>query len=54
VVKAAGVREKVIEDIKTFFKERGYRINLVVPSPILGPKGNREYILSLNYKENLK
>jgi len=54
VVKDAGVREKVIEDIKTFFKERGYRINLVVPSPILGPKGNREYILSLNYKENLK
>lgn len=54
VVKDAAVRERVIEDIKSFFKERGYRINLVVPSPILGPKGNSEYILSLNYKENLK
>jgi 23S rRNA (cytidine1920-2'-O)/16S rRNA (cytidine1409-2'-O)-methyltransferase len=54
VVKDPEVREKVIEDIKAFFQERGYRINLVVPSPILGPKGNMEYILSLNYKENLK
>ncbi len=54
VVKDEGIREKVIEDIKTFFAERGYQINLVVPSPILGPKGNSEYILSLNYKENLK
>jgi 23S rRNA (cytidine1920-2'-O)/16S rRNA (cytidine1409-2'-O)-methyltransferase len=50
VVKDEGVREMVIEDIKKFFQERGYRINLVVPSPILGPKGNMEYILSLNYK----
>ena len=54
VVKDPEVREKVIEDIKGFFQDRGYRINLVVPSPILGPKGNMEYILSLNYKENLK
>ncbi|OGR22997.1 MAG: RNA methyltransferase [Desulfobacterales bacterium RIFOXYA12_FULL_46_15] len=54
VVKDERVREKIIEDIKAFFKERGYLINLVVPSPILGPKGNREYVLSLNYKENFK
>ncbi len=54
VVKDPEVREKVIEDIKGFFQERGYRFNLVVPSPVLGPKGNMEYILSLNYKENLK
>ncbi len=54
VVKDPEIREKVIEDIKSFFVERGYRVNLVVPSPILGPKGNMEYILSLNYKENLK
>lgn len=54
VVKDERIRERVIEDIKTFFKERGYLINLVVPSPILGPKGNREYILCLNYKENFK
>ena len=54
VVKDPEIREKVIEDIKVFFQERGYRFNLVVPSPVLGPKGNMEYILSLNYKENLK
>nr|NJM03724.1 TlyA family RNA methyltransferase [Desulfobacula sp.] len=54
VVKDPDVRDKVIEDIKDFFQDRGYRVNLVVPSPVLGPKGNMEYILSLNYKENLK
>ena len=54
VVKDPEIREKVIEDIKFFFQERGYRINMVVPSPVLGPKGNMEYILSLNYKEYLK
>lgn len=54
VIKDPEIREKVIQDIKTFFAGRGYRINTVVPSPISGPKGNMEYIISLNYKENLK
>ncbi len=51
VVKDPEVRRKVIEDIKLFFTQRGYRINEVVPSPILGPKGNEEYIISLKYRE---
>lgn len=54
VVKDPEIRKKVIEDIKNFFKERGYRVNQVVPSPISGPKGNKEYIISLTFKENLK
>ncbi len=52
VVKDPEVRLKVIEDIKLFFTQRGYKINEVVPSPILGPKGNEEYIISLKYREN--
>jgi len=53
VVKDPGIRKSVIKDLKDFFKERGYLVNIVVPSPILGPKGNKEYIISLNFKENL-
>lgn len=51
VVKDLKIREQVIQDLEFFFKERGYNVNQVIPSPILGPKGNREYIIYLNYKE---
>ncbi len=52
VVKDSKIREQVIQDLELFFKERGYSVNQVIPSPILGPKGNQEYIISLNYKES--
>lgn len=51
VVKDPKIREMVVDGIQTFFKTRGYQVNDVVPSPILGPKGNKEYIISLNFKE---
>ncbi len=54
VVKDPEIRKTVIENLKIFFKERGYQVNQVVPSPISGPKGNMEYIISLIFKENLK
>ena len=54
VVKDSTIREQVIKDLKMFFKERGYKINQVIPSPILGPKGNKEYILFLNYRNKIK
>ncbi len=52
VVKDSKIREQVIQDLELFFKERGYSVNQVIPSPILGPKGNQEYIISLNYNES--
>ncbi len=54
VVKDPLVREQVKSDLKTFFEDRGYGVNTIVPSPILGPKGNKEYIIYLSFKENLK
>ncbi len=51
VVKDPAVREAVISDIKIFFSKNGYEIDQVVPSPILGPKGNQEYILAMKYKK---
>ncbi|MBC8439644.1 MAG: TlyA family RNA methyltransferase [Deltaproteobacteria bacterium] len=53
VVKDPEIRKLVFKDLKMFFKERGYLVNQVVPSPISGPKGNKEYIIYLNFKENL-
>ncbi|MBU0972727.1 MAG: TlyA family RNA methyltransferase [Proteobacteria bacterium] len=51
VVKDPEIRKKVVQEIKTFFLNRGYKVNDVVPSPILGPKGNEEYIISLTFTE---
>ncbi len=51
VVKDPEVRKQVVEDIKAFFQTRGYRVNDVVASPILGPKGNEEYIISLEFEK---
>lgn len=54
VVKDPEIRKQVISDIKAFFENTGYEVITVVPSPILGPKGNKEYIIYLSFKENLK
>jgi len=51
VVKDPEIRRLVIEDLKFFFKKKGYQINQVVPSPISGPKGNIEYIIFLTFKK---
>ena len=49
VVRDEKIRNDVINDIKSFFIKRGYTAENIVPSPILGPKGNKEYIISLKY-----
>jgi 23S rRNA (cytidine1920-2'-O)/16S rRNA (cytidine1409-2'-O)-methyltransferase len=54
VVKDPEIRKKVIFDIQSFFKTRGYQVNEVVASPILGPKGNEEYIISLTFPGRVK
>ncbi len=39
--------ECVIEDLHRFFKDSGWSALPVVPSPILGPSGNREFLIHL-------
>jgi 23S rRNA (cytidine1920-2'-O)/16S rRNA (cytidine1409-2'-O)-methyltransferase len=53
VVKDPQLHDEVIHDLSTFFKELNLKIEAVIPSPILGPKGNKEFIISLIYGENL-
>ncbi len=50
VVKDAGLRESVISGLIEFFNQLGLTCGTVVPSSILGPKGNQEYILPLTIR----
>ncbi len=39
--------ESVIDELQRFFKNSGWTALPVVPSPILGPSGNREFLIHL-------
>ena len=47
VVKDPELHTAVIKDLSEFFTCHGLAAGPVIPSPILGPKGNREFIVSL-------
>jgi 23S rRNA (cytidine1920-2'-O)/16S rRNA (cytidine1409-2'-O)-methyltransferase len=47
VVRDAGLHQEVIASLTRFFQGLGLSAAAVIPSPILGPKGNREFIIHL-------
>jgi len=47
VIRDPVLHHAVIEELSEFFKKDGLLVNTPVPSPILGPKGNREFLLYL-------
>ncbi len=47
VVRDAALHDEVIRSLKEFFIETGLLCESVIPSPILGPKGNKEFIISM-------
>jgi 23S rRNA (cytidine1920-2'-O)/16S rRNA (cytidine1409-2'-O)-methyltransferase len=47
VVRDEKLHARVIEDLSSFFTETGFSCESVVPSPIAGPKGNREFFILL-------
>ena len=49
VVKDPAQHAEVIDNLSLFFQGLGLEKEAVIPSPILGPKGNREFIISLKY-----
>lgn len=51
VVRDPHLHQKVIEKIKHSSQQFGCNVNDVVASPILGPKGNREFLIHLTYAE---
>ncbi|MCG8549121.1 MAG: TlyA family RNA methyltransferase [Desulfobacterales bacterium] len=51
IVKDPEIRNLVKQDIIQFFSNRGYKVNGTVTSPVLGAKGNEEYVISLVYQK---
>ena len=49
VVRDPVLHSRVIEDLSVFFSKTGLSSEFVIPSPILGPKGNKEFIISLKF-----
>lgn len=50
VVKNPELHQSVIEELSAFFNDTGFTIGPVILSPILGPKGNKEFIICLTLK----
>jgi 23S rRNA (cytidine1920-2'-O)/16S rRNA (cytidine1409-2'-O)-methyltransferase len=47
VVRDSALHQQIITDLGRFFESHGLAGGPVVPSPILGPKGNQEYLMLL-------
>jgi 23S rRNA (cytidine1920-2'-O)/16S rRNA (cytidine1409-2'-O)-methyltransferase len=47
VVRDSNLHQRVIEDLKAFFLTMNLETMFVLTSPILGPKGNKEFIVGL-------
>jgi 23S rRNA (cytidine1920-2'-O)/16S rRNA (cytidine1409-2'-O)-methyltransferase len=47
VVRDPSLREEVVASLSRFFEEAGWHLEGCTPSPILGPKGNQEYLIYL-------
>jgi 23S rRNA (cytidine1920-2'-O)/16S rRNA (cytidine1409-2'-O)-methyltransferase len=50
VVRDAKLHSYVIESLSAFFVESGFSCETAIPSPILGPKGNREFFILLRFQ----
>jgi 23S rRNA (cytidine1920-2'-O)/16S rRNA (cytidine1409-2'-O)-methyltransferase len=48
VVKDSRQHQAVIDDLSRFFAQTGWVCGPVVPSPIIGPKGNQEFVILLS------
>jgi 23S rRNA (cytidine1920-2'-O)/16S rRNA (cytidine1409-2'-O)-methyltransferase len=51
VVRDSFLHDMVVKDLSSFFKKTGFLIESVIPSELQGPKGNREFFISLRYDE---
>ena len=49
VVRDPAVRDEIVKEIELFFRERGYETGDIIESPVKGPKGNVEFIISMRY-----
>ena len=47
VVRDTSVHDAVVRELGVFFNKQGWNVAGHIPSPILGPKGNREFLIYL-------
>jgi 23S rRNA (cytidine1920-2'-O)/16S rRNA (cytidine1409-2'-O)-methyltransferase len=47
VVRDPSLHQQVIDRLSCFFEDRGWSVSGHIPSPLLGPKGNREFFVYL-------
>ncbi len=52
IVRDPALHAEVIQNCSDFFTKTGLLCEFVIPSPILGPKGNKEFIIALKYPES--
>ena len=46
VVRDPAIHTQVCDSVKTFCEAEGFAVTGIVPSPLTGPKGNREFLLA--------
>lgn len=49
VVRDSALHDEVVSDLSSFFCETGLDVKGIASSPILGPKGNKEFLILLEY-----
>ncbi|MCP4372193.1 MAG: TlyA family RNA methyltransferase [Deltaproteobacteria bacterium] len=49
VVRSPDLHNEIIAELTDFFIDKGFFYKPVIPSPILGPKGNKEFFIHLKY-----
>ena len=51
VVRDSEQHAKVIDNLSMFFIQSGFNCEAIIPSPILGAKGNKEFFIALKTPE---
>jgi 23S rRNA (cytidine1920-2'-O)/16S rRNA (cytidine1409-2'-O)-methyltransferase len=54
VVRDPALHQEVLGSLCAFFKETGWTVKGQIASPLLGPKGNREFLVFLTRQEESK
>jgi len=54
VVRDPVLHQEVVDRLCAFFTELGWRVEGQIPSPVLGPKGNKEFLVYLTRNEKSK
>jgi 23S rRNA (cytidine1920-2'-O)/16S rRNA (cytidine1409-2'-O)-methyltransferase len=49
VIRSAAIHQRVLETTLAFAQDLGFAVSNVIASPLLGPKGNREFLAHLTY-----